>query len=368
MKKNALFLIFLIFFSHYANAQDTLKMLIWEGYAPKYQVNIFKNYIEKKYNRPIEIEINHPSAVIDFYNALRSEKFHIISPAHNLIKDERFSYIKNKLIMPIDLKYIPNYKYIIQSLQSADYITDAKGNIYGVPFIHGPYALIYNTKYFSSPPKSWAILWDKKYKNNYAISSDYYEANIYITALLIGLEGSEISDFSKLRENDIFKKKLEQLALNVHTLWKGVDTAKDLKGLALATSWGFSLDELKKNGEVWKIADPKEGTTGWVDNFVLSSSLLDKPFLKKVAHEWLNFTLSSQFQVNVVVRQLLSIPVNGSIKKLLTQEEVLTYHINDINYFEEKRILWPILKEHNYSERDALHNLWKRAIKNKSKP
>jgi len=94
MKKSALFLIIFIFFSHYANAKDSLKMLIWDGYAPKHQIEIFKNYIEKKYNRPIELDISHPSAVIDFYNALRSDKFHIISPAHNLIKDERFSYIE----------------------------------------------------------------------------------------------------------------------------------------------------------------------------------------------------------------------------------------------------------------------------------
>jgi len=367
MKKNALFLIFFIFFSQYANAQDTLKMLIWEGYAPKHQVQIFKDFIKKKYNRPIELEISHPSAVIDFYNALRSKKFHVISPAHNLIKDERFSYIKNNLIIPIDLQYISNYKYIIKSLQRARYITDENGNIYGVPLAHGPYALIYNTKYFQTAPDSWSVLWDKKYKYNYAISSDYYEANIYITALRIGFKGENISDFSKLRNSELFKKNLEQLALNAHSLWKGVDTAKELKGLALATSWGFSLDELKKNGEVWKIAEPKEGNTGWVDNFVLSSALKEKPFLKKVANEWLNFILSTQFQVDVVVRQLLSDPVNGSIEKFLTKEEILKHHLNDINYFEEKRILWPILKEKNYSERDVLHNLWKRAIKNRPK-
>ncbi len=152
------------------------------------------------------------------------------------------------------------------------------------------------------------------------------------------------------------------LVKNAKVFWKGVDTADDIEGLALATTWGFCLDDLSKRGEVWKMAEPQEGTTGWVDNFVLSSDLSDKPFLKTVAEEWLNFILNPEFQANVVVRQLESDPVVTTVRDLLTKDEVAKHHLDEPNYFQNKRILWPILDEKNY-ERSALHNLWKHTTK-----
>ncbi len=141
--------------------EDTLKMLIWEGYSPPEQVKKFQALIKKKYGRPIRLDISHEvSDVQEFFDGIRSKSYHIISPAHNIIKDSRFGYIRHKLIMPVDLQNIPNYKNILPTLQKAEYITDDQGKVYGVPMAHGPYGLAYNTKYFKSPPTSWNVFWD----------------------------------------------------------------------------------------------------------------------------------------------------------------------------------------------------------------
>lgn len=340
-----------------ASGEEVLRMLVWEGYAPDEQVARFEKIVYEKYNRPVRLKVSFISDPNGFFDAVRGKEADIISPTHNLIKDKRFDLIDKKLILPIDLKNIPNYENIIPSLQRENYITEG-GNVYGVPFVHGPYGLAYNTKHMNAP-ESWDVLWDPKYAGRYTISADYYEVNIYIAALALGLRGVNIHTDEALNTPE-FKEKLNYLAQNARSLWTGVDKADDLDGLSLAAVWGFSFPELEKRGKIWKFAEPKEGTMGWVDNFVIANSLREKPFLRRVAEEWLNFVLSPEFQVEAVVRGLGSSPVNLSVRDLLTPEEVGRFHLNDPDYFKNNRILWPTVN--STRDRNRMKLLWDDAM------
>ncbi|WP_022667402.1 ABC transporter substrate-binding protein [Desulfospira joergensenii] len=187
----------------------------------------------------------------------------------------------------------------------------------------------------------------------------YYEANIYITALAMGYSVNELATAENLN-NPKFKKKLRELAQNSSVMWEGIDTADILQNNSIAAVWGFSLPELAKRGQVWKIAEPKEGTMGWVDNFAIGWSLKNKPFLRKVAEEWLNFVISPDFQVEVTVRSLGSAPTNTHIQDRLTLEEIAMFHINDPDYFQNNRILWPTLKRTR--DRNFMKHLWEKAL------
>ncbi len=283
---------------------------------------------------------------------------HIVSPAHNIIKDERFNYIRKKLALALRMDNIPNYRDILEPLQNAEYIS-VDDRVYGVPLAHGPYGLAYNTKYFKTPPESWNILWDKKYIGKYTISKDYYEVNCYITAMKLGYSANQYYSFDFLKSSDIFRRRLKQLAKNSHSFWTGVDSANDLRGMALATTWGFSLSALAKEGEVWKIASPREGTTGWVDNFIVNNQLKNDPFLRRVAEEWMNYILSPEFQAEVVVRQLGCDPVNIKTRQLLTPQEIKKHHLDEADYFIKHRILWPTLSQRH---RNGMSLLWKQAM------
>ena len=105
----AIFFISIIVTPSISEGADILKMLIWEGYFPHKQVEKFEALIKKKYGKEVRLEISHNvSDIQNFYDGIRSKSYHIISPAHNIIKDFRFGYIKKKLIIPVDLKNIPN--------------------------------------------------------------------------------------------------------------------------------------------------------------------------------------------------------------------------------------------------------------------
>lgn len=335
---------------------EHLSLYVWEGYAPDKKIKHFQELIKKKYDINLIMDIHYIKDVHDFFHVLRRKQADIISPSHNLLKDERFRLIDTGLVLPLDLNNIPHYQQLLPHLKKAQF-KEKEGKVYAIPFIQGTYSLIYNTAVFTTPPNTWNILWDSQYKNKYALSEDYYETNVYITALALGYDKKDLGNYKKLN-NDIFKRKLKSLAKNTQSFWQGVDTVADIKGLALATSWGFSLAELEKQGEIWKKAEPKEGSTAWVDSFSLGYRLANKPQLKKIAEEWINYCLSAHYQYDVVIKSLHAHPVSIGVKKYLSAEEINYYHLNNNAFFHEKWILWPTLSKRN---RNAIKSLWRRA-------
>ncbi|MCP4714987.1 MAG: extracellular solute-binding protein [Deltaproteobacteria bacterium] len=335
---------------------ETLRILEWGAYVPKaYQEKIVQ-LAKEKYNIDLELDLKTVESNDEFFPALRDKKADIITPSHNVPRDERWRLIKHRLVLPLDLKNIPNYKNVDPGLQKADYCTEG-GEVYAVPIARGPYGLAYNTAMFKEAPKSWNVLWDPKFKGKYSIGKHQYEENIFSTALAMGFAKADISNYKKLNTPE-FQKKLTQLVSNAHAMWEGVDKPEDLKGLALAAVWGDSLPGLKKAGEEWKIAEPKEGTTAWVDNFMISHTLKDKPKLKQLAEELLNMVLSDENQVNVAREG--TIPVVSTIMDKLTPEEIARCKLNDPDHFKNNRVLWPTLKKLN---RKGLKRLWDVATK-----
>ncbi|MCP4749820.1 MAG: extracellular solute-binding protein [Proteobacteria bacterium] len=268
------------------------------------------------------------------------------------------NFIGKKLLLPLDLELISNYEDINPFLKKAAYITE-KGKVYGVPLVHGPYGVVYNTAKIGGVD-TWNDLWAPKYKKKYAIVYDYNEVNIYLTAMAMGKKGNAIWNYNALRKDKAFQSKLVALIANANNFWYSIDKAADLKGLSLATSWGFALADLKKQGETWHFGTPKEGSTGWVDNFCIARTVRKNKFLRIVAHEWLNFAISPEFQVEVGVRSLSADPANVNIKDRLTPAEIKKHHLDNLNYFKENRILWPILSKR---ARRGFNDMWVKALK-----
>ncbi|MBF0100383.1 MAG: extracellular solute-binding protein [Desulfobacterales bacterium] len=356
--KQGLLLIFIIqFFILSSISAEELRILCWEGYAAPEYTQEFEKLIKEKYKIDLKVSVKNVSDPQEFFDGIRTKKVDIISPAQNIPKSSRWRFIETNLVLPINLDNLPNYKDIIPALQKAEYISK-DGNVYGVPYIYGPYGLAYNTNIVKEEPKSWNIFWDPQYAGKYSLSSDYHEANIYITALAMGLKKDEIFSYNKLNTPD-FKNKLNILGKNVKSFWIGVDKADDLQGLAIATAWGFAFPELKKRGEVWKMAQPQEGATGWVDNFMIGYSLKDNTQMKRIAEEWLNFAISPEIQLKAA-RNLSCFPVNLTVKDKVSAEEAKELHLDNPNYFKDNLILWEVLGER---DQNGFKNMWENAKK-----
>ncbi len=340
-----------------AFADITIRMLTWEGYSPDDQVAKFQSLMQKKHNITVKMEITYISSADEYFDNIRRGKVDIIVPSHNIIKDERYKLLSKNLILPINLNIVTNYSKLLPSLQNASYATKGK-KVYNVPLVHGPYGLAYNTAKFSTPPDSWNVFWDESHKGKYAISSDYSEANIYLAALAEGFKKNELTDISKLSSPAIINR-LAVLIKNAGVLWEGVDSVKDFQDKDFGAAWGFSFPALLEKGQTWKMATPKEGTTGWVDGHSITNAVENKPMHKKITEEWINFSISDEYQLEVIVKGIGSAPVNIAIKSKLTEKEVATFHLDEPDYFEKNIILWPTL---NTRQRNLFKNIWNDAL------
>ncbi len=337
--------------------EEALRLLIWEGHAPGQRLLEFEKQIETKYKRKIKLEINYVVGSDDFYDSVRKKSVDLVMMTHHHFKDKRFNYIKNKLLLPLDLKNIPNFKHVIPALKKADHLYHG-GKVYASPVSQGPYGLIFNTALVKDAPQSWNIFWDPSFKGKYAIGANEYIYNANIAALALGYPRESINSFDKLNNKE-FKKKLRQLAVNAHSFWIGVDKPNDLTNMTIATSWGDSLDPLNNRGEPWKMAEPAEGMPCWIDNYAITWALADKPFLKKIAEEYINGTLSIDYQIEHIMRHMSLTPIITNFSNMLTPEEKERLHLGTPNFFSKNRIL-----QYTYSKRDrnGLALLWKEAM------
>jgi len=351
-------LVVLFFISSPAiHAKVVINLLTWEGYAPAEQVRYFEHLMATKYSLPVNFSVTYVSSESDYINAINNGTADVIAPSHNILKDYRYKLIDKQLILPINIENIPNYTKIFPDLQYADYST-TKGVVYSVPLVHGPYGLAYNSKLVQPEPDSWNVFWEPKFKGHYTINSDYSEVNIYITALALGIRPKELNNTSKLSSPEL-EQKLTSLIKQAGNLWYGVDKASDLEHNLIGTAWGFSFPELAKQGQIWKMASPKEGITTWIDGHAISKNLADKPLHKKIAEDWINYTLSEEFQFKVIAKGIASAPVNITIKSQLTADEIDRFHLNDENFFTKKQILWPTLSK---TQRRFMKLLWDKAL------
>lgn len=340
-----------------SNAAEELRLMTYEGNPPLEQVELFKTLVKTKYGIDLDVKMSYISDPSEYLKALKNREADIINCPHNIPKDARYKFISAKLILPIDLKNVPNYQDLIPIFQKAEHITEA-GEVYGVPFIYAPYGLAYNTTLLKEPPASWAAFWDPQYAGKYAIGSDY-EQNINITALALGIERSKIGQYDAVMSPE-FQEKVTALIKNAKAMWTGVDTADQLQGLAFSVAWGFSFAELKNRGEIWQFANPGEGMMGGIGYTMLSHTLRENPTLKQVAEEFANFLISPDYQVNIVVRTLSAGAVNAAITDRLTPEEVAAFHLDDPQYFQEKFIPYPVLDARS---RQGYELIWKKATR-----
>jgi len=337
--------------------EEVLRLLIWEGYAPLKYVEEFEKRIEVKYDRKVKLIISVVDGSEDFYSAIRKKSADLVTLTHHHFKDERFNYIARKLLLPIETRNLPNLQEVISALREADYLS-SDGKTYGVPICQGPYGLAYSTAKVGRSPDSWKILWDPEYKNRYVLGGNEYLYNVSMTALAWNYPKDSINRYDALN-NKAFKKKLRQLATNAHSFWIGQDTADDLSGNSLGAVWGDSLGTLGKRGEIWKLAEPKEGSLSWIDNYAITWALADKPFLKRVAEEWINRLLEPDYQVGYIVREIALGPITTNIGDRLTANEKERFRIGVPNFFKDSRVLLPTFSRR---DRNGLQLLWKEAM------
>lgn len=199
--------------------------------------------------------------------------------------------IKQGLLAEIDPSRIPNLAQVYPHLKGLYY--DPR-NTYSVPYLWGTTGLGYNAEMVSTPPDSWRILWDERYKGKISLLND--EREVFGMALRAAGESLNTTDPAKV--NEAKAKLMAQKALVKTYTSENYDQLLISGEVALAHGWSGTILRAAGERPSIKYVIPKEGGTIWQDNLcVLKTSAH-----KEEAMAFMNFLLEPQTAARITAK------------------------------------------------------------------
>jgi putative spermidine/putrescine transport system substrate-binding protein len=186
--------------------------------------------------------------------------------------------IQGGYVAPIDTSLLPNYANVFPGLKDLPHNT-VDGVNYGVPHGRGANLLAYNTETFAEAPTTWGPIWEGG--ADYAGKISIYDSSIFIADAALHLKATRpelgITDIYQLNEEQFTAavELLNQLKANNPLYWGYATdqiqsyTAGDV---VVGTTWQYQVNVLQADGQPVDGILPEEGSTGWSDTWMMSST------------------------------------------------------------------------------------------------
>ena len=310
--------------------EESLSLLVWEGYADTSFIQAFEE------SHHCKVKASYMGSSDELVAKLRggsASNYDVISPS----SDVAASIVKAGLAAPLDLSRIPSYSQLSTKLRELS-LVKSNGRIYGVPFVWGPNPILYDTTAFSQPPDSWSIFWDPKYKGKISLWDEL--SSVYMAAQVLGYDKPDPNQIYNLSDDQLeaVKKKLIELKPNIRKYWS---TGGDLTNLfqnheiTLAMGWPLMTNQLRALkfpiGEVI----PKENTTGWIDHLMITAASSQK----ELATEFLEYMIEAQTQKRVSDVTHYT-PANPGASQYLSEDEKKGLHLDNPDAYMQRIYFW----------------------------
>jgi spermidine/putrescine transport system substrate-binding protein len=217
--------------------------------------------------------------------------------------------VKQGMLEPIDLAQIPNFANLDPQFTNKDY---DPGNKYSIPYQWGTTALAYDKKRVPFEPKSWADLWDPKFKGKLVMLDDEREVPGMVLQML-GFDKNS-TDPAQL---DQAKAKLIALKPNI-LLFNSDDPETSL---ITGETWAGLV--FNGNAALAKQQDPNieyicptEGCGLWFDNLAVPKGAPHAD----AAMAFLNFMLDPQESVLITKEFPYSSPNKAALDYMKTSD------------------------------------------------
>jgi len=321
----------------------SLNLLVWEGYADPSFVKAFEEQCGCK------VSASYMGSSDELVAKLRggsASNYDVISPS----SDVATMIATTGLAAPLDLTKIPSYGQLAPKLTSLPLVR-SNGQVYGVPFMWGPDPLVYDTTVFATPPTSWNVLWDAKYKGKISVWDDL--STVYMAAQVLGYDKPSPDQLYNLSDEQLeaVKKKLLELKPNVRKMWS---TGGELTNLfqnhevVAAMGWPLMTNQLRKSGFPAGETIPQENTTGWIDHLMITSASENK----ELAQKFLEFMIQAQTQKKVADVTGYT-PANPGAAQLMTDEQKKSLHLDDVDNYQKRLYFWQ-----NVPRREKYNEVW----------
>jgi putative spermidine/putrescine transport system substrate-binding protein len=308
--------------------EGQLNLIAWEGYTQPQWVKPFTKATGCK------VKAKYGGSSDEMVTLMRTGQYDAVSASG----DASLRLIVGKDVRPIDPKVIPDFKNFIPQLKSPGHNT-VKGVHYGISLQWGPNTLLYNTKKVKPAPNTWGVLYSPKFKGKVSVPDNpiqIADAALYLmkTKPSLGIKDPyELNSaqfdatVSLLKKQKPLIKKYWALASDEIDLFKNGDAV-------IGASWPYQTNTLVGAKAPVKDVIPKEGATGWLDTWMISSKTKNLD----CAYKWLSWISTPKVQAQQAIF-FGETPVNSKacpIMDTLSKGSCAQYHANaPLQYFKQ---------------------------------
>jgi putative spermidine/putrescine transport system substrate-binding protein len=319
-----------------AKGEGKLNMVIWEGYADPSFVKGFEQQSGCKVNA---VPAGSSDEMFTKFRSGGGGQYDLVSPSG----DASLRLIKSGAVAPLDTTKLTNFKDLAPQLQSPAFNTQ-NGKHYGISFMWGANVLIYNKDKFQTPPDSWSVIYDPKYKGAITVPDNPIQIadpalQFYGAKDPYALDQATLDKATaKLKGQRPLVRKYWVLATDFEQLFKSGDAI-------VGAGWPLMTNDLKKAGMNVAEVLPKEGVTGWSDSWMISKNAKN-PIC---AYKYMNYVTSPQTQAKVADVTAYS-PANLKTCEVVGAQKCKDLHIRDNNYYDSIKYWQTPVSPTNYRQ------------------
>jgi spermidine/putrescine-binding protein len=333
MKRRAFFLTLLALALACASCkkkEETLSLLVWEGYADPAFVRAFE---EAHHCKVVASYMGSSDELVAKLRGGSASNYDVISPS----SDVAGMIARTGLTAPLDLAKLPAYSQLSAKLRALP-LVKADGNTYGVPFMWGPNPLLYDTTVFPQPPGSWAVFWDPQLKGKVSVWDDL--STVYMAAQILGYDKPDPAQLYNLTDAQLAEVKTKLLALkpNLRKMWTSGGELTNLfqnHEVVAAMGWPLMTNQLRKLNFPIGETIPRENTTGWIDHLMITAA----SERKELAHAFLAYMIEAQTQKKVA-DVTGYVPANPAAAQFMTAAEKKSLHLDDPDAYMQRIYFW----------------------------
>ena len=256
------------FFAKFGKGEGQLTMIAWEGYAQDQWVKPFVQQTGCKVKRTYA---GSSDQMVTLMRKGGGGQYDLVSASG----DASLRLIYGDDVATVDPSKIPDYKNFFQTFRSPPNNT-VDGKHYGISLQWGPNTLLYNTKKVKPAPKSWAAIYDSKYKGKVTVPDNpiqIADAALYLSKKQPSLGIKDPYELNQkqfdavvalLKKQRPLVKKYWALAGDEISLFKNGDAI-------IGASWPYQTNTLIAAKVPVRDLIPTEGATGWLDTWMLSA-------------------------------------------------------------------------------------------------
>jgi putative spermidine/putrescine transport system substrate-binding protein len=313
----------------------TLNMIAWEGYLQPQWVKPFEQ------KTGCTIHSKYAGSSDEMVTLMRSgggSQYDMVSASG----DASLRLIYGHDVQTVDPSKVPDYKNFGKAFQSPPNNT-VGGKHYGISLQWGPNTLLYNTKAVKPAPTSWSVIYSPKYKGKVTVPDNpiqIADAALYLmkTKPSLGIKDPyELTQsqfnatINLLKQQKPLIKKYWALAQDEIQLFKNGDAV-------VGASWPYQTNTLQADKAPVKDLVPREGATGWLDTWMVSSHTKNLD----CAYKWLAYVSTPKVQAEQAI-YFGETPVNSKacpIMNKLSKGSCEQYHANAPLAYFKKIYFW----------------------------